>query len=374
MFLEQSNLASGCQDIRNAFGKDKISVNNARTDSSTTEPGCSTQVTDSIDQSLATSKSGQSISAFSGKGKPLCAGATSSRSNGPIVRRLPGIGVVTNERCVATKNNVIPSNDQNDNSDDDIILYSPQAEKAVHSRSHPCTKPGAARQERSKFSDTLVSTPKSSSNRQNKRQLSVIDSDSDKEFDDVLKNLHKKRKVAKRMNKSSSLSQLSSKSPVGSCQKITNFMSVSNPKSPQYLHEKYKAAKRTGYNRHDKVTDFASNRNLRAHDLITSSSDEQDCDDDHSLNEDDDRDDGDWNDVEAEEEREKPEAGTAVDTDVSDSELAALLQSAEEFTAAGASNSAAADVQVARVSCPVCGVQVPETKVNDHLDRCLGMA
>ena len=63
-----------------------------------------------------------------------------------------------------------------------------------------------------------------------------------------------------------------------------------------------------------------------------------------------------------------------MDTDVSDSELAALLQSAEEFTAAGASNSAAADVKVARVSCPVCGVQVPETNVNDHLDRCLGMA
>ena len=256
-------------------------------------------------------------------------GGNNRQTNGSIVRKLPGIGVVSSSRPTTASSSKHEStkpvhiNDENDDNtnddpDDDFILYSPDAEPR-------CPPPSRKKPDKRKQPDPL-----------NTSQLSQIDTDSDDDFNSRLSKLRTQRKTAKKLNKAQSQVTLrhADGSPAGTRKKVGNFMSVSNPNSPKFVN----LAKNedTSFDDADVIAlsllEFTRNRNKRAHELS---------------------DDDDVTEVERPGGK-KSKAGTSAATNnciVIDDDASG---NAPKF-----------------VSCPVCGAKCVESSINAHLDTCL---
>ena len=406
-------MTQGVQDIRQAFAKIKSTpnTNNQTAQSDTivnTKPLLPALNTDNSSADTL-SESGNTVpTIFSGEGR-ITLGTAGSVPTGPITRRLPGFGVITNERPPhggdhTNEQTTQSSNHTNerppqsydhtaieqfDDWNDDIILYSPEVDRTTRARSSEQTtsvqqsytsgdtsNKGDVRSESSAIATQAVQSSSSSPCVSKKRKLDFPDSNSDKEFDNLLSSLQKKRKVKQKAKRKSMTAvtpvakfrALPSSTPVGSCQKITNFMSVSNPLSPQYFHDKNKNEERKAdsYQRGQTVTDFASNRNLRAHDLLTSDSEGSESEGSESESE--------YSTISLHD--------SSSDENYSDFETTSKATKRRTVTPARSAHGegrasepapdTAGDSDVTFVSCPVCCLPVPATNVNEHLDQCLG--
>ena len=290
-FVETSQSSKGMQDIRKMFGGSSKSDNNAKP-----------------------------------MGSVLGGSSSAKLPTGNIVRKLPGFGVITNERPTSqVKKKVTFCNEDQDDPNDDVILYSPDAEPR-------------------KISETIKKRKtKEKESRANESVVSVLDSDSDDEFNSRLANMRAQRKSAKKLNNTQSSASLRQPdaSPVGTTKTIRNFVSVSNPRSPEFSNLT-KNRRNVSSDESDVVErrlfDFSRDRNKRAIEL---------SDDDVTT-------------APAMPTAKKPKTGT-------NSGAGPSSQSSVVIVDDDVRGAASAKI----VECPACGTKCLESFINAHLDVCL---
>ena len=286
--------------------------------------------------------SAESVPSFSGKGKSLGGSSGQQSGVGPIVRKLPGIGVVTCNRTTSDNTN----------------QKSVSAEKNVH---------------------------KAKKKKEWQERLDALFTDSS---DDEVIPPVKKTTPSNNVKQTSISKHLSPNLPVGDKCKVEGFTSVSNrssagkpskrPSPSATVTRDEPSVSNKGFKR-PAENDLAADRNKRAH-YITSSEEDSDIDESMTL---------------ISVVRKKPAPPPKMRISDSDSDSQSLLLPSSvisntspsgsprrqtDFASAGgatggatndAAGSAMATTPTETCDCPCCGRAIPLANINQHLDTCL---